>query len=98
MNKLTIVYSKAFIKDYKLAVKRGYDISKLKQIINMIANRMPLPANLKDHALKPPFQHYRELHIKPDWLLVYRIFENELMLYCFRTGTHQEVFKKRPIK
>lgn len=79
--------------DYKLAEKRGYDMSKLADVITMIASRQNLPERLSDHQLKgKEFKGCRECHIEPDWLLVYRIIENELLLELLHTGTHSVLF------
>ncbi|MDR0873638.1 MAG: type II toxin-antitoxin system YafQ family toxin [Prevotellaceae bacterium] len=87
-----IVYSKQFKKDYKLAIKRNLDISALNAIIIKLANGEALPAKNKDHYLKGNFLGFRECHILPDWLLVYRINENALELLLSRTGTHSDLF------
>lgn len=90
---LDIRYLNSFKKDYKLAKKRGYDMSKLVEVIKLIASRQPLPERLRDHQLKGrEFKDCRECHIEPDWLLVYRIIENELVLELLYTGTHSDLF------
>jgi mRNA interferase YafQ len=87
-----IVYSKQFKKDYKLAVKRNLNISALRLIITRLANGETLPAKNKDHLLKGEYTGYRECHIQPDWLLVYRINESRLELLLARTGTRSDLF------
>ncbi len=89
---LTIKYQNSFKRDFKLAQKRGYDISKLERIITMLANRQPLPQASKDHNLIGNYEGCRECHISPDWLLIYEVNESELILHLIRTGTHSDLF------
>ena len=81
-----------FRKDYKLAKKRGYDLSLLDNTVNLIASRVTLPERYKDHELIGDYKGCRECHITPDWLLIYEIYEEELILYLTRTGTHSDLF------
>ncbi|MFI3176340.1 MAG: type II toxin-antitoxin system YafQ family toxin [Eubacteriales bacterium] len=89
---LTIKYQNSFKKDFKLIKKRGYDISKLQNIINLLASRQPLPQANKDHNLIGNYAGCRECHITPDWLLIYEINEDELILHLLRTGSHSDLF------
>ena len=89
---LTIRYETTFKKDFKRIVKRGYDISLLEKTIETLACERPLPATYKDHALSGNYSDFRECHIAPDWLLIYRINDSELILYLTRTGTHSDLF------
>lgn len=89
---LTIKYETGFKKDYKRIVKRGYDVSLLEEVINLLANKIPLPKKYKDHGLSGNYAGFRECHITPDWLLIYRIDDNELILYLTRTGSHSDLF------
>lgn len=84
----------SFVKDYKLAVKRGCDISKLRKVVELLASGEPLPREYRDHALvnSRKYKGMRECHIEPDWLLVYKITESVLVLTLFRTGTHSDLF------
>ena len=75
----TIEMSTKFKKDFKLIEKRGYDISLIKNVIGMLANAEQLPEEYKDHALKGEYISYRECHIQPDWLLIYRIEKDKLV-------------------
>jgi len=87
------VFTTSFDKDVKLLKKRGYDMAKLTSIIDfLVLNERPLPPVYKDHPLKGDWEPKRELHIAPDWLLIYEISGNQ----CFfaRTGTHSDIFKK----
>lgn len=91
---LEIVWTTQFKKDYKLAMKRHFNIELLDDIIRKLASGEQLPENNKDHALTGNWVRYRECHIQPNWLLVYRI-ENDLMLLTLaRTGTHSNLFGK----
>ena len=79
-------------KDIKLMKRRGKNIELLKTIITKLAKGEKLsPAN-KDHALTGNMAGYRECHIEPDWLLIYKIHENLLILTLTRTGTHSDLF------
>ena len=84
--------SAKFQKDLKRIQKRGYDITLLKDVLNLLVNGKILPINYKDHNLSGNFKGCRECHITPDWLLIYEIAENELILYLTRTGTHSDLF------
>ena len=81
-----------FQKDLKLIQKRGYDISLLTAVIKKLANGEPLPEKYKDHRLSGNYVSCRECHITPDWLLIYEISGEELILYLTRTGTHSDLF------
>ena len=89
---LTIKYQTAFKKDYKRIKKRGYNISLLEEVIDKLANQKELDKKYKDHALVGQWIGFRECHIAPDWLLIYQIKEDELVLTLTRTGTHTELF------
>lgn len=90
--KYEIVPSNQFKKDLKLAKKRGYDLDKLKEVISTLANGEALDAKYRDHLLSGDYGGYRECHIQPDWLLVYKIYGEQLMLFLARTGTHSDLF------
>ncbi len=92
MMKYSIQITTQFKKDYKQAVKRGCNIPKLKKVISMLADGETLPQKYSDHALKGVFDGYRECHIEPDWLLIYKITEDVLVLSLYRTGTHSDLF------
>ncbi len=81
-----------FQKDLKRIEKRGYNISLLTDVIRKLANGEKLPESNRDHSLSGEFSGCRECHIEPDWLLIYEISENELILYLTRTGTHSDLF------
>lgn len=88
-----IVASNKFKKDLKQIIKRGYNISLLEEVINILCQGNPLPEKYKDHTLNGTFNNCRECHITPDWLLIYEISNKELLLYLTRTGTHSDLFK-----
>lgn len=90
--KLDIIWTSQFKKDYKLAMKRHLDIDLLDDIIRKLANNEQLPEKNKDHALTGNWVGHRECHILPDWLLVYRIENDLLILTLSRTGTHSDLF------
>lgn len=75
-------------KDLKLAKKRHYDFTKFEFVVNKLANSEILDAKFQDHPLSGKYAGYRECHIENDWLLVYKIYKNEITLYLFRCGTH----------
>lgn len=89
---LRIVWTSRFKKDYKLAVKRGLKIELLDNVIRMLAAGETLPREYADHQLTGGLKEYRECHIQPDWLLMYRIEKNILVLTLQRTGTHNDLF------
>ena len=85
------VRSTQFKRDVKRAKKRGKDLSKLRTLLSLLIERKPLPASSFDHPLKGNWKGYREVHIEPDWLLLYRVVGNELHLV--RTGSHADLFQ-----
>ena len=87
---LKIVQSTRFKRDIKKARKQGKNLSELKAAIELLATSNQLPEKYLDHNLSGAYAHYRECHIRPDWLLIYRIAEDELRLA--RTGSHSELF------
>ncbi len=92
MNHLDIVWTSQFKKDYKLAMKRRLDINLLDDIIRKLASGEQLPEKYKDHALTGNWIGHRECHIHPNWLLIYRIESDLLILTLARTGTHSDLF------
>ena len=89
-----IVWTNQFKKDYKLAMKRHLDIELLDNVIRILSRGETLPEKNKDHALTGDWIGHRECHILPDWLLVYRIEDDILILTLARTGTHSDLFGK----
>ena len=92
--KYTVKLTTQFKKDYKLAMKRGLDIRLLEDVIAMLAMGLPLPEKNRDHALTGNWAGHRECHVLPDWLLVYRVDDNILVLTLSRTGSHSNLFGK----
>jgi len=87
---LISVQSGAFGRDVKRLRKRNKDMTKLRTVLTLLIEQKPLPRQYLDHPLKGNWKGYRDLHIEPDWLLIYRVVEGELRLA--RTGTHTDVF------
>lgn len=86
----TAVRSSQFKRDVKAAEKRGKDMNKLRVLLLLLIESKPLPSAYLDHPIKGPWKGYRDAHIEPDWLLIYRIAGDDLHLA--RTGTHAELF------
>ena len=87
---LTPVTSGRFKRDVKRAEQRGKDMGKLKTALSLLIAGKPLPANYGDHPLRGNWQGFRDLHLEPDWLLLYRIEGDEPRRA--RTGTHADLF------
>lgn len=81
-----------FRKDVKMMRKRGADIALLDGVIDMLSRGVKLPPSFKDHPLNGEMSVNRECHIRPDWLFVYRIEDERLVLLAVRTGTHSDIF------
>lgn len=90
--KYDIILTNSFRRDYKTISKRGYDLTLLKEVVEILAGGEPLPERYRDHALSGNFLGCRECHIRPDWLLIYEIEDDELILYLTRTGSHSDLF------
>ena len=89
---LTPVRSSQFKRDVKRAGRRGKDLAKLRELLVLLIQQEPLPARNLDHPLRGIWRGYREAHIEPDWLLIYRVVGNELRLV--RTGSHSDLFRE----
>lgn len=89
---IKIVPSNQFKKDLKSAKKRGYDMEHLQKVVHALANGENLDKKYRDHALAGDYSGFRECHVEPDWLLIYRIDQDVLELFLFRTGTHSDLF------
>ena len=87
-----IVITNRFKKDLELIQRRGYDLRLLQTVIDTLANGESLDAKYKAHELKGNYAGYMECHIKADWLLIYKIEKNILVLTLTRTGTHGDLF------
>jgi mRNA interferase YafQ len=89
---LDIEFTSKMKHDVKRIKKRGKDLLKLHAALQILASQELVPQGYKDHQLKGEMHEYRECHIEPDWLLIYRIFEEKLILSAFGTGTHADLF------
>ncbi len=91
---LRIEFTGQFKRDYKLALKRGCNPNALQQVVTLLVNQETLPEKYRDHALTNSrnYKDMRECHIEPDWLLVYKVVHETLILKLIRTGTHSDLF------
>lgn len=87
---LTPIFENTFKKDIKRLQKRGKNLNKLKTVIDKLLDNQELETKYKDHALSGNLKGYRDCHIEPDWLLIYKITESNLFLV--RTGSHSDLF------
>ena len=85
-----VYYSSHFRKDFKLTVKRGLNMSLIRKVMEKLENEIPLDEKYKNHALTGSYVGNFECHIQPDWLLIYKIYGDDL--YLVRTGTHSDLF------
>jgi len=95
--KYKVKWTSRFKKDYKLAIKRGNNIALLDDVIRLIAKgdqQQKLIDEYDDHELGGDWKGHRELHVQPDWLLIYYLENDILVLTLSRTGTHSDLFKK----
>ena len=90
---LKLRYTTQFKKDFKAIVKRGYKTSLLEEVIQLLCDERPLPEKNRDHALVGSFVGFRECHIQPDWLLIYKAELEILTLTLTRTGTHSDLLE-----
>lgn len=79
-----------FKKDIKRLQKRGKDLAKIKAVIDLLLAQKPLPEKNRDHPLGGNWAGHRDCHIEPDWLLIYKVLDDEVRLE--RTGTHSDLF------
>ena len=89
---LKISFTNQYLKDLELMKRRNLPKSELDEVVKMLSSEQPLLPKHKDHALKGNFVGYRECHIRPDWLLIYKKEEQALTLVLVRTGTHSDLF------
>ena len=90
--KYVVKYTAQFKRDYKLIKKRRFNIAELQAVVTMLAEGKTLPASYRDHALIGSYRNARECHIRPDWLLIYSISNETLILELMRTGSHSDLF------
>lgn len=91
MSKYKLDFTTAFSRDLKKIKKRGYNVSLLNNVVTKLQNGELLEPKYRDHSLTGNWVNYRECHIQPDWLLVYRIYNDELILVLTRTGSHSDL-------
>ena len=89
---MKIMFTSRMKRDVKRMKRRGKDMEKLIAVIDTLARREPLPPRNRDHALTGNLSDFRECHVEPDWLLLYQVFEDRLILSAVATGTHAELF------
>jgi mRNA interferase YafQ len=90
MQILKIIVTKNYEKDIQRIRKRNLSLFELDKIIKILQKQEILPIKYKNHILLGKYKTYSECHIKPDWLLIYKVVDNSLYLY--RTGTHSDLF------
>jgi len=90
--KYRLQYTKLFRKQYKTLEKRGYNMSMLHEVVELLAQGRVLPAKYKDHPLRGSKYSYRDCHIQDDWVLIYKIDKGLLTLVLSETGTHTDIF------
>lgn len=86
------LYMNSFKRDVKRAVSRGKDIEKIKAVVRQLCAQGPLPAALRDHPLKGRYAGFRDCHVEPDLVLIYRIVHDRLLLVCAHLGSHADLF------
>lgn len=87
--------SSQFKKDYKTCVKRGLNVEEFEKVLKLLKEGAVLPEKYRDHPLQPSreYKNCRELHIQPNWLLIYKYSNESVILYLVRTGSHSDLFK-----
>lgn len=90
----TIQKTSQFQKDFKKCLKRGLNVDEFVKVLGLLQNGLPIPEKYKDHPLQPSkeYKNCRELHIEPDWLLIYKYSNECIILYLVRTGSHSDLF------
>lgn len=88
------VYQPTFKRDFHRALRRGKDPAKIQAVVKLLCSGTPLPPALRDHALKGKWTGFRDCHVEPDLVLVYRIVHDQLELVCVHLGTHADLFGK----
>ena len=86
------IRSSQFKRDVKRAGKQGKNLAKLRLVLSLLLEGKPLPPAYQDHPLKGPWKGYRDVHMEPDWLLIYRADDDHLWLA--RTGSHADLFER----
>lgn len=88
---MNLIYTSQFKKDFKRISKQGKELTKLENIIETLLSKKSLDPKFKDHPLSGKWKKHRDCHIEPDWLLIYQITSDALILE--RTGSHSDLFK-----
>lgn len=94
MKKYELEYGGKFLKDLKLAKRRGLNMKDLSDVTDMLQEGKTLPKRCRDHLLTGDYKGFRECHVNPDWLLVYKKKEAIKVVSLYRTGTHSDLFKR----
>lgn len=91
---LNLEYTNQFKKDIKKISKQGLDIEKLHKVIDILQKQEKLPEQYRDHLLvnSRNYKNMRECHVEADWLLIYKIYDDAMVLVAIRTGSHSELF------
>ena len=89
---LTRIFTKEFMRGYKRAIRHGKDPHKIAAVIDLLCAQQPLPPNLHDHPLTGNYAGFRDCHVEPDLVLIYRIVQDKLQLLCVRLGSHSDLF------
>ena len=90
--RLGLRQTRQFEKDLKRMAKRGMPLRELETVIDRLLDQNPLPEKYRDHPLVGDYAGFRECHVRPDWLLIYMVQADRLILTCMRTGTHSDLF------
>ena len=90
--RLTVTSTSRFRTEFRLVGRRGKNLDRLESVVEWLATGHPLPSKLRDHPLKGTMDGFRECHLEPDWLLVYRYREDGRTLELARTGSHSDLF------
>lgn len=88
---LKIRYLRKFKRDLKRLQKQGKNMEKLKTVIRLLCEGKKLPSKYSDHPLKDDWSDFHDCHIEPDWVLIYRVEQEELLLVLARSGSHSEL-------
>ena len=91
---LKIKQTSQFKKDLKAAIRQHCDLARLKQVIDTLAREEPLPPIHHDHTLAGKYRNFRECHVTPDWLLIYQVSTDTLILTLARLGSHAKLFRR----
>jgi len=94
VTKYIVKYTTQFKKDYKLAKRQNKNLQLLKDLVALLSDGKPLPEKYNDHPLQGTWKGFRECHILPDWLLIYKLEDDVLVLTMVRTGSHSDLFRK----